>query len=172
MGLEGKKIAIFVADMYEDIEFWYPYYRMKEEGADVVVIGPKNGTYTGKKCLKVTADSSIKEVTPADFDGLIIPGGYAPDHIRRKFEMIDFVRKMNEEEKPIAAICHAAWVLASAGLLKNRNVTSFFSIKDDLVNAGAYWTDQEVVEDGNLITSRNPDDLPVFCKTIIKVLSV
>jgi protease I len=167
MKLRGKRIAIFIEKMYEDLEFWYPYLRMKEEGADVVIIGPKVDTYTGKHGVPVKSDQSIIGVNSSEFNALIIPGGYSPDHMRRVPEMVQFVKEINEQGKMIAAICHAPWMLASAGALKGKKVTSFFSIKDDLINAGAEWIDQEVICDQNLITSRNPNDLPVFCKAII-----
>lgn len=168
MVLEKKNAAIFIEKLYEDLEFWYPYYRMKEAGANIEIIAPKVDTYIGKVGLPAKADKSINEVSADDYDILIIPGGYSPDHMRRSPEMVSFVKDIYEQGKIVAAICHAPWLLASAGILKGKTVTSFFSIKDDLINAGAKWVDQEVVVDGNLITSRNPSDLPVFCKTIIQ----
>jgi protease I len=171
MKLEGKKIAIFVEDLYEDREFWYPYYRMVEEGAHVVVVGPRQGSFQGKRGLPAKTDLSIEEANPSDFDGLVIPGGYAPDLMRRSKAMVDFVREMHDGGKVIAAICHAGWMLVSADILKGKKVTGFFAIRDDLVNAGAEWFDREVVRDGNLVTSRTPDDLPAFCRTIIEALS-
>ncbi len=170
MNLKGKKIAIFLEDMYEDLEFWYPYYRMREEGADVVVVAPKVDTYNGKHGLPAKSMQSIVAVKPDEFNALVIPGGYSPDKMRRVPEMIEFVRKMHKQNKPVAAICHGPWMLASAGILKDVNVTSFFSIKDDIINAGGKWIDREVVADNKIITSRTPDDLPAFCKTIIKEL--
>jgi protease I len=171
MRLSGKNIALFVADIFEDLEFWYPYYRMVEEGADVVVIGPTRDSYTGKKGLSATADQAISAVKSDEFHALIIPGGYAPDHMRRVPEMIQFVRDIHAEGKPVAAICHAGWMLASAGIVKGKQVTSFFAIKDDLVNAGADWVDREVVTDEKIITSRTPADLPAFCRAILDSLS-
>ncbi len=170
MELKNKKIAIFAEDFYEDFELWYPYYRMKEAGAAVTVVAPKTQAYKSKHGLEIKADKSIKNVTTKNFDALIIPGGYSPDHMRRHKAMVKFVKKMYDEGKLVAAICHAGWMLASAGIIKNKKLTSFFSIKDDLINAGAKWLNKEVVVDGNLITSRNPDDLPIFCKTIIEKL--
>ncbi len=169
--LSGRKIALFVADVYNDFEFWYPYYRLKEEGADIVVIGPGNGTFESKYGIPAKTDAGIDDVSADDFDGLVIPGGYAPDHMRRHSAMVAFVREMNEAKKTIAAICHAGWMLASADILDGRRVTSFFAITDDLVHAGADWVDEEVVADGNLITSRTPDDLPAFCRAIIGSIS-
>lgn len=171
MRLKDKKIAIFIEDIYEDTEFWYPYYRMKEEGAEVAIIGPEIKSYKGKNGVPAKADKTVHDVRAADFDALIIPGGYSPDRMRRVPAMVEFVKAMNDRGKVIAAICHAGWMLVSADVLQKRRVTSFFSIKDDMVNAGASWVDEEAVIDGNLITSRNPGDLPAFCKAIISSLS-
>lgn len=171
MRLKGKKIAMFVEDIYEDLEFWYPYYRMKEEGAKVTIIGSKKDAYTGKNGITVKANALIEEVKKDDYAALIIPGGYAPDHMRRTPAMVAFVKQMHLEGKVIAAICHAGWLLTSAGIVEGRKMTSFFSIKDDMVNAGAEWVDEEVVRTDNLITSRQPGDLPAFCRTIIGALS-
>lgn len=171
MRLKGKKIAMFVEDIYEDLEFWYPYYRMKEEGAKVTIIGSKKDAYTGKNGITVKANALIEEVKTDDYAALIIPGGYAPDHMRRTPAMVAFVKQMHLEGKVIAAICHAGWLLTSAGIVEGRKMTSFFSIKDDMVNAGAEWVDEEVVRTDNLITSRQPGDLPAFCRTIIGALS-
>jgi protease I len=171
MKLKGKTIALFVADIYNEFEFWYPYYRMKEEGADVVVIGPKKGTFKSKNELPADSDKAISDVKTNEFDALIIPGGYAPDHMRRSEAMVDFVKKMDAEGKIVASICHAGWMLASADIIKGKTVTSFYAIKDDLVHAGAAWEDKEVIRDGNIITSRVPDDLPAFCRAIIDALA-
>jgi len=171
MRLQGKHIAMFIADIYEDLEFWYPYYRMKEEGAEVTIIGSGKKSYTGKNGVPAQQDIAISEADPGKFDALIIPGGYAPDRMRRQPAMVDFIKKIDQEGKVIAAICHAAWMLVSANVLKDKQATSFFSIKDDVVNAGAVWVDEEVVTSGNLITSRKPDDLPSFCRVIIDALS-
>ncbi|SRR5690554_5193126 len=170
MNLNGKRIAIFLEKMYEESEFLYPYYRMKEAGAKVTVIAPEVAVYKGKNGVPSKSDKSIKEVNTSEFDALIIPGGYSPDHMRRSPEMVKFVRQMHDENKIVAAICHGPWMLASAGILKDTQVTSFFSLKDDIINAGGNWIDKEVVNDNNIITSRNPDDLPVFCRTIIESL--
>lgn len=161
---------MFIEDMYEDLEFWYPYYRMKEAGAAVTVIGPEEKKFEGKHGLPAKADKSINAVKTNEFDALIIPGGYSPDRMRRSQAMVDFTRSMVEEGKVTAAVCHAPWMLASAGVIEGKRVTSFFSLKDDLINAGAEWLDREVVVDGPLITSRNPDDLPAFCRAIIEHL--
>jgi protease I len=171
MSLEGKRIALFVADIYEDLEFWYPHYRMIEEGAEVVVIGPTTDKVRGKNGLPATPDKAIHEVKADNFDALIIPGGYSPDHMRRNEKMLEFVKAMHKQDKVIAAICHAGWMLASAGIVEGKKVTSFFSIRDDMVNAGADWVDQEVVQTDKIITSRTPKDLPAYCRHIIAALT-
>jgi protease I len=171
MQLAGKKVIIPVEQMFNDLEFWYPYYRLKEAGAHVTVVGSGSAEqYIGKSGTKIKVDANADQVNIAEFDGIVIPGGYAPDHMRRYPEMIALVKNLFEERKTVAAICHAGWMLASAKILDGRNVTSFFAIKDDLIHAGANWSDEEVVVDGNLITSRKPDDLPVFMKAVIAAL--
>ncbi len=171
MPLKGKKVAVLIEKFYEDMEVWVPVYRLREEGAQVTLIGPKKETYNSKHDYPAQADLGIAEARVADFDALIIPGGYAPDHMRRHPAMIDFVRDMDKAGKIVAAICHAGWMLASANIIKGRKLTGFSSIKDDLVNAGALFEDREVVQDKNLITSRTPNDLPAFCRTIVAALS-
>lgn len=171
METSNKRIAILVEDLYEDLEFWYPYYRMKEAGAKIDIIGTGKEIYTGKNGLKARPDMQINEVTTKMFDAVIIPGGYAPDKLRRSRNVLDFIKNMDEKNKIIAFICHAGWVLVSARILLDREVTSYYAIRDDLMNAGAIWIDAEVVRDGNMISSRNPDDLPVFCKAIVDALS-
>jgi protease I len=171
MELSGKRVLIPVEEMFNTFEFWYPYYRLKEAGCQVVVMGSGSAqTYTGKPGTQVKVDASADQVSAADFDGIVIPGGYAPDIMRRYPKMVQLVRDFYESGKIVAAICHAGWMLASAEILRGRTVTSFFAIKDDLVHAGAEWVDEEVVVDGNLITSRKPDDLPAFMRAIIKAL--
>ena len=171
MELKGKKAIVLIEDMYNDYEFIYPYYRLLEAGAEVLVVGPEAGrVYHGKAGTTARSTASALEVQPADFAGLVIPGGYAPDMMRRHEAMVNLVREMDRQGKVVAAICHAGWMLASAKILKGRTVTSFFAIKDDLVHAGATWVDQEVVEDGRLITSRTPDDLPVFMRTVVRAM--
>lgn len=170
MELDGKNVAMFAEDYYEDHELWYPYYRLQEAGAEVTIFGTGDDTYKGKMGNPVEVDDDIENASVSDFDALVIPGGYSPDRMRRNEEMVSFVREMNDADKPIAAICHAGWMLCSAGIIDGVRATSFFSIKDDMVNAGCDWVDEECVRDGNIITSRNPDDLPAFCKTIIGTL--
>lgn len=172
MELKGKTILILVETFYNEFEFWYPYYRLQEAGAQVVVVGSGSAeTYYSKAGLAVTVDTTAEKVAAADYDGVVIPGGYAPDHMRRYPAMVHLVKAFCEAGKLVAAICHAGWMLASADIIRGRTVTSYFSIKDDLVNAGGNWVDQEVVVDGNLVTSRTPDDLPAFMRAIVGVLN-
>jgi protease I len=172
MRLKGKKVVILIENNYQDLEFWVPYYRLKEEGAEVTVVGSGSSrTYTSKYGYPVDVDKEAKEIDISNYDGVVIPGGYAPDLMRRYPEMVKIVREAHQKGKSVAAICHAGWMLASAGILKGKKVTGFFAIKDDLVNAGASYVDEEVVRDGNLITSRKPDDLPAFCREIVNALA-
>lgn len=169
--LAGMRIAILAETLYEDLELWYPYYRLREAGADVFVVGSGSAeTYQSKHGYPVTVDAEADTVTASQFDGVIIPGGYSPDHMRRHPGMVKLVREANEQGKLVAAICHAGWMLASANIVRGRTTTSFRSIKDDMVNAGANWVDREVVRDANLITSRSPADLPAFMRMIVEAL--
>jgi protease I len=171
MRLKGKKVVLLTENLYQELELWVPYYRLKEEGAEVVVVGSgSNRTYTGKYGYPIEIDKEAKEIDVSKFDGVVIPGGYAPDVMRRYPEMVRIVREAHQKGKVIAAICHAGWMLVSAGILKGKKVTGVSAIKDDLVNAGATYLDQEVVRDGNLITSRKPDDIPAFCRAVIEAL--
>jgi protease I len=171
MDLQGVRVAVLVEEVYEDLELWYPVLRLREAGAEATIIGPRAGeTYKSKHGYPAKADLGMAEADPAGFDGLVIPGGYAPDRMRRHPAMLAFVRAIHEAQKPIAFICHAGWVPISAGIVRGRTVTSVSAIKDDLVNAGATWVDQEVVTDGNLITSRTPPDLPAFARELIRAL--
>lgn len=169
--LTGKKILFFVEDLYEDLELWYPRIRLKEEGATTVVAGPEKKLYRGKNGYPCRADAPIDEVKSNEFDGLVIPGGYAPDKLRRHQAVLDLTREFHEAGKPIAFICHAGWVPISARIIKGKNVTCVRAIKDDVENAGATYHDKPVVVDGNLISSRTPEDLPEFSRAIIQWLS-
>lgn len=171
MSLKNKKIVILVEHHYQDLEVWVPYYRLQEEGAKVIFAGTGSAqNYVGKYGYPVKAEQTTDKLKAKDFDGVIIPGGWAPDFLRRYDSALEFVREMDQAGKIVAAICHAGWVLASAGIVQGRTLTCFSAIKDDLIHAGAKVVDQEVVVDKNLITSRTPDDLPAFCRAIIKGL--
>ena len=172
MDLRGKKIAVLVADQYQELEVWYPLLRFREDGAETVAVGAKAGeTYLSKKGYPVVADKSAGEVSAGDFDAVVIPGGWAPDALRQDERMVKLVREMNGAGKVVAAICHAGWMLTSADIVRGRKATCFKAIKDDLIHAGAKYVNEEVVVDGNLITSRMPTDLPAFCREIAKALS-
>ncbi len=166
-----KKVAILVANVFEDNELFYPFFRLREEEHIVDLVGAEADTvYKSKNGAPVKSNKASKDVSADDYDAVIIPGGYSPDQMRRCKETVRFVKDMHERNKPIAAICHGPWMMASACDLKGRRVTGFDSIKDDMVNAGATFVDEEVVVDGNLITSRTPRDLPAFSKAILQAL--
>jgi protease I len=172
MDLNGKRIAILVDNIYQEMEVWYPLYRFREAGAQVVTVGAQAGeTYTSKLGYPVKCEKSYEEVAAADFDGVIVPGGFAPDFIRRYPKANQLVRDLDGQGKLVAAICHGLWVPCSAGILRGRRTTCFFAIKDDVINAGGLYEDSEVVVDRNLVTSRRPDDLPAFCREAIKVVA-
>jgi protease I len=170
--VNGKRVAVLVEKFYEDLELWYPVLRLREAGCQVKIVGPKAGeTYTSKHGYPAKADTSAGEVKAADFDAIVIPGGYSPDHMRRHKEMVDLVTQAARQGKVLAAICHGPWMLCSARCLKGRKVTGFFAIRDDVENAGGIWEDAAVVRDGNLVTSRTPDDLPDFLQGIFAALA-
>ncbi|MDP2625971.1 MAG: type 1 glutamine amidotransferase domain-containing protein [Candidatus Rokubacteria bacterium] len=172
MSFKGKRIAVLAENLYQEMELWVPYYRLKEEGAEVKIVGAGGATsYASKHGYPVNVDAQAEAVSAVEFDAVIVPGGYAPDMMRRHEAMVRLVREAAQHGKVVAAICHAGWMLASADVVRGKEVTSFFSIKDDMVNAGARWVDREVVVDGTLITSRKPDDLPAFCREIVRALS-
>ena len=171
MELKGKRVAVLAEDLYEELELWYPVHRFREAGAKVTIVGGGASGYTSKHGYPVTPNVEAEKASAADFDAVIIPGGYAPDRMRRHKAMVDLVRDMFAGGKVVAAICHGGWMLVSADVLRGKKATCFFSIKDDVVNAGAKYEDREVVRDGNLVTSRKPDDLPAFCRTIIQALT-
>lgn len=168
MSLKNKRIAVLAEEQYDLLELWYPAIRMQEEGAKVDIIGTGKESYKSKEGKVVEVDLNAEDANADDYDGIIIPGGFAPDKMRRYPAILDLVQKINAEGKPVAFICHAGWVPISAKIVDGKKVTSTIGIKDDLENAGAIWLDQEVVVDGNFITSRSPRDLPAFCQAIIK----
>jgi protease I len=167
-----KTILTFVDDIYEDLELWYPRLRLEEEGWKVVVAGPKAGSiYKGKHGYPCKADIDIGDVEhPLDYDALLVPGGFAPDKLRRDANVLNIVRVLHEARRPIAFICHAGWILISANVLRGRRATSTVGIRDDMTNAGATWVDEAVVVDGHLISSRTPADLPVFAAALVRAL--
>lgn len=169
MSVKGKKALCFVDDIYEDLELWYPKLRLEEAGAVVTVAGPTKGaTYAGKHGYPCEADAAIADVEEKDFDMLVIPGGFAPDKLRRDQHLLDVTRAFHENEKLIAFICHAGWIPISAKILQGVRATSTPGIKDDMENAGVTWIDESVVVDRHFITSRRPPDLPDFCRAIIE----
>ena len=171
MRLERTKIALLAEDDYEDMELWYPYLRLQEEGADEQVIGTGASSYASKHGLEVDVDYKVDHAVTSNYDAVVIPGGWAPDRLRRYRPMVDFVREIHERDGICAAICHGGSLLISAGLVEGRRCTSFESIRDDIENAGGEWIDREVVEDDGVITSRRPDDLSAFCRAIIEALA-
>ena len=170
MTLADKTILFFAGPLYEDLELWYPKIRLEEEGARTVVAGTGERTYQGKRGYPLTVDTSVDQVRAEDFNGLVIPGGYAPDVMRRSQRLLQLTREIHEAGKPVAFICHAGWVPISAGIVKGKRGTSVGAIRDDLVNAGMIWEDSPVVVDGNLISSRTPADLPMFMRALISAL--
>jgi protease I len=189
--LKGRKVAIVVANEFEDIELLYPFLRLSEEGAEVVIIPIREGLHprpavkdkpvTGRYGVPIPLEvfdegiryaiRELKQVKPEDFDAVVIPGGFSPDALRVNSEVLEFVKETYNKGKIVAAICHGPQVLISAGLVKGRRVTSYVAVKDDLINAGAVFVDEPAVRDGNIITARVPDDLPDFCQLIIEALS-
>lgn len=167
------RIAFVLADDFEDPEFQVPHDRLKDAGHDLVVIGTERGaTLTGKQGESTaTVDATTDEVDPSEFDALVIPGGYSPDKLRTNADIVEFTRKLGERDVPVAAICHAGSLLIEARMVEGKRLTSWPSIKLDLVNAGADWVDEEVVVDGNLITSRKPDDLDAFVSQLTDMLA-
>jgi protease I len=169
MELQGKRACVLVEQQYQEMEVWYPVYRLREAGCKVTLVGPEaNQTYPSKLGYPARSDRAAKDVSANDFDILVIPGGFAPDYLRRDPAVLKLVSGMAEQGKVVAAICHGPWVLCSTQALKGKKATCFFAIKDDVSNAGATYVDAEVVRDGNLITSRKPDDLPAFLTAIVQ----
>lgn len=171
MTLNGRKIALMVAEQYQELEVWYPYYRLGEEGAEITRVAAEKGkNYPSKLGYSCESDVSAGDVNGGDFDAVVVPGGWAPDFMRRDESMIKFIQQAAEADKVLAAICHGGWMLCCTDALKGKKATSFVAIKHDMINAGADWVDEQCVVDGNVITSRKPDDLPAFCAAIIEAL--
>jgi len=172
MELEGKRVCIFVGDDYEDLELQVPKYRLREAGAEVVVAGLEKGrTYRGKHGYPQVAEAAVEAIDGNDLDGLVIPGGWMPDKLRRFESVLRIVRAVEERGRVIASICHGPWIDISAGVVKGYTYTSTPGIKDDLVNAGAKWVDEPLVVDRHHVSSRRPDDLPQFCRAIVSALA-
>ena len=169
----ANRVAILVEESYQVLEVWYPYLRLREEGITPIFVGTgRMKEYKSKEGYPAQEEISIDRADIKGFQAVIIPGGWAPDFLRRNKKINDFVKDMFEQGKVVAAICHGGWVLASAGILKGKKATAFSAIKDDMVNAGCKFEDKEVVVDTNLITSRNPYDLPAFCREVIKKIKI
>ncbi|MGH9445373.1 MAG: type 1 glutamine amidotransferase domain-containing protein [Terriglobia bacterium] len=172
MDLHGKKVAVLVADQYQDLEVWYPLLRFREDGAETHAVGGEAGrTYASKKGYPVVSNRSIADVKVEEYDAVIIPGGWAPDTLRQDSRVLKFVREMHYAGKVVASICHGGWVLASADIVRGVKATCFKAIKDDLIHAGAEYVDAEVAVGANIITSRVPTDLPAFCREIARALA-
>jgi protease I len=167
---DARRVLVLVEQHYEDLELWYPKIRLEEEGLRVTVAGPERVRYVGKYGYPCTPDATLDEVRADAFDALVIPGGWAPDRLRRLPAVLELVRAFDRAAKPIAMICHAGWVPISARILSGRQVTGVSAIKDDLENAGARFVDRSVVVDGHIISSRTPADLPDFCRALIAAL--
>lgn len=172
MRLQGKVVGYFVAPEVEDLEFWVPLMRLREEGAEVIVIGLNTETVHGKHGLTMTPDVSIDEAPKADaFDALVIPGGWAPDKLRRNQGILQLVRDIDAQKKIIATICHGGWVPISAGILQGRKATGSKGIKDDITNAGGIWIDEPAFREGNMVWGRVVEDIPAFCRELINALA-
>jgi len=171
MRLEGKRIIQVVSNDFEDLELWYPVHRLREEGAIVHIVGEKaDETYIGKYGVPIKSNKTFDEINPAEYDAILVPGGWSPDLLRRFDSVLNMVRHFDQNKQPIGQICHAGWVLISAGILKGVNVTSTPGIKDDMTNAGAIWHDEAVVVDGHIVSSRRPPDLPDYMRAFIQVM--
>jgi len=170
MALKDKRVLIFAEENYEDLELWYPKLRLIEAGVQVTVAGPGEKIYRSKHGYPAETDGNVADYNPADFDGVVVPGGWCPDRLRRYDEVLAFTGATCQAGKLTAAICHGGWVLVSADVLRGRRCTSVPAIKDDLKNAGAQWVDEPCVVDRNLVTAQVPKDLPAFCREMLAVL--
>lgn len=170
--LKGKRVAVLVEKLYEDLELWYPVLRLREAGCEVSIVGPKAGeSFASKHGYPAKSDKAASDVKADDFDAIVIPGGYSPDHMRRSKAMVDLVTQAAQKGKVLAAICHGPWMLCSTKAIKGRRITGFFAIRDDVENAGAIWEDAACVRDKNIVTSRTPDDLPAFMLGIFDAMA-
>ena len=168
MRIQDARVAVLLENQFQELELWYPVLRLREAGASVTVVGPATGeVYASKIGYPATADVAVTDVSADDFDAVIVPGGFSPEYLRRSAPFVDMVRKADESGKTVAAICHAGWMLATAGIAAGRRVTSNASMRDDGINSGGNWGDEAAVVDGNLITSRLPNDLPQFLRAIL-----
>jgi len=170
MNLPDAQIAVLAENMYQELELWYPLMPLREEGCNTVVVGPAEQTYASKLGYPVKPDMAIADADPAMFDAVVIPGGFAPEQMRRTRPLIDFVRKVHDQGSLVAAVCHAGLVLASAGIARDRDLTCVALVKDDVIHAGGRYQDKAVVRDRNLISSRLPSDLHLFAKAIVEYL--
>lgn len=171
MKIQDAQVVVLAENQYQELELWYPLLRLREAGANVFTVGPTADQLYGSKLgYPVRADLAVGEVKPEQLDAVIVPGGFAPENFRRTPQIVDLVRKVHQQGSLVAAICHAGWLLASAGIARGRRLTCVPIIKDDVIHAGGNYVDEPVVRDGNLITSRLPADLPVFCKEILRYL--
>lgn len=171
MRLNGKHIAVLLEDGFEDLEFWVPVMRLREEGARVTIVGSRVERFRGKHCLTAYPDVDASEVGPEDFDALVVPGGWAPDKLRRYTDIVKLVRGVYQQGKIVGAICHAGSVLISAGIVKGHRATGSAGIRDDLINAGAEWVDEPAFRDGNLVWGRVVEDIPDFCRELVQAIA-
>lgn len=171
--LTGVKVVVLAENMYEDLELWYPVLRLRAAGASVQIAGAAHpSTYLGRKGYPVDTDCAASDVSIDEIAAVVVPGGYAPDLMRRNRAMVDLIRAANDKKKLIAAICHAGWLLVEADVLRGVRAACFFSIRTDVINAGATYVDADVVADGNFITSRTPADLPAFGEALVEYLAL
>src|SRR5262245_41592750 len=168
--MDKGSVAVLVENDYQDMEVWVPLYRLREEGYRTVVVGPQASTYASKHGYPIRAERAASEIRADEFLGVVVPGGWAPDRLRQEEGVLRLVGDLDARRRVVAAICHAGWFLASAGVVRGRRLTCYAAIADDMRHAGAEVIDQEVVRDGHLITSRKPDDLPAFCREMLKAL--
>jgi protease I len=171
MRLDGKKVAVLVAEGFEDLEYWVPVMRLQEEGAEVVSVGPSLDPVSGKNALQAQADATADEVDASELDGVVVPGGWAPDKLRRYQEITDLVKTVHERGETVGIICHGGLVAISAGIVEGISATGSLGIKDDLENAGATWVDKPAFREGNLVWGRVVPDIPAFCRELVAALA-